>query len=61
MSVFQSAALPVSLSKADFKKLEPALRSDLLAAQLEMIASRAFSTVIVIAGVDGACGGAGDR
>jgi polyphosphate:AMP phosphotransferase len=54
MSVFQSAALPVSLSKADFKKLEPGLRADLLAAQLEMIASRAFSTVIVIAGVDGA-------
>ncbi|SDU44081.1 polyphosphate:AMP phosphotransferase [Stappia sp. ES.058] len=52
--MFQSASLPVSLSKADFKKLEPALRGDLLAAQLEMIASRAFSMVIVIAGVDGA-------
>ncbi|WP_029058219.1 polyphosphate:AMP phosphotransferase [Stappia stellulata] len=52
--MFKSASVSVSLSKADFKKREPALRSALLDAQQEMIASRAFSTLIVIAGVDGA-------
>jgi len=52
--VFQSAALPVTLSKEDFKKLEPALRTELLAAQQKMIAGEAAALLIVIAGVDGA-------
>ena len=52
--MFQSASLPVDLSRTDFDALEPKLRTELLAAQLEVIEKKPFSVLIVIAGVDGA-------
>ncbi len=52
--MFQSASLPVDLSRTDFDALEPALRTELLAAQRKVIETRPFSVVVVIAGVDGA-------
>lgn len=52
--MFQSASLPVDLSRADFDALEPALRTELLAAQRKMIETKPFSVVVVVAGIDGA-------
>ncbi len=52
--MFQSASLPVDLSRADFDALEPALRTELLAAQRKVIETKPFSVVIVVAGIDGA-------
>jgi polyphosphate:AMP phosphotransferase len=52
--MFESAALPKSLSKAKFKALRLQLRTDLLMAQLDMAEKRDHALVVVIAGVDGA-------
>lgn len=52
--MFQSASLPVDLSRADFHALEPVLRTELLAAQRKVIETKPFSIVIVVAGIDGA-------
>ncbi|GGF03368.1 polyphosphate:AMP phosphotransferase [Stappia taiwanensis] len=52
--MFQAVATPESLSKDEYKALEPALRTDLLGAQIQLIEEKPFSVIIVIAGVDGA-------
>ncbi|MCA1299557.1 polyphosphate:AMP phosphotransferase [Stappia indica] len=52
--MFQAVATPASLSKDEYDALEPALRTDLLGAQIQLIEEKPFSVVIVIAGVDGA-------
>jgi polyphosphate:AMP phosphotransferase len=56
--MFDSAELGHKLSKEAFAEQEPQLRDDLLAVQTEVLKDPKFSTVIVIAGVDGA--GKGD-
>lgn len=53
-SMFESARLPQKMDKKTFKKLEPKIREGLMAAQLEMIEKKPFSTVIVVDGLDGA-------
>lgn len=52
--MFQSASLPVALSKSEYERLEPALRTALLAAQQQVVDRKPFSVMILIAGVDGA-------
>ncbi len=52
--MFQSAAIPQSLSKEAFDALVPKLRTDLLKAQLALAENKAFSVIVVITGVDGA-------
>ena len=52
--MFESAELGQKVDKATWKKEQPALREDLLAAQFELIEKKAFPVVILIAGVDGA-------
>ena len=49
-----SADLPQKLDVQSFKQLELELRQKLLSAQLEMIEKKAFSTLIVVDGLDGA-------
>ncbi|ADZ72682.1 polyphosphate:AMP phosphotransferase [Polymorphum gilvum] len=56
--MFQSATLPQKLDKATFAALEPDLRRDLLAAQLEIIEKKPVSTIVLVAGIDGAGKGA---
>jgi len=52
--MFESARLPQKMDKKTFKKLEPQLREDLLAAQLPVIEKQPFSTLILVDGLDGA-------
>ena len=52
--MFESARLPQKMTKKEFKKLEPELREQLLAAQLPMIEKQPFSTLILVDGLDGA-------
>ncbi len=52
--MFESAELGHRIDKATFKAQEPLLRAALLDAQFELQQSKAFSVVIIIAGVDGA-------
>jgi len=52
--MFESAQIQPSLAKKDFKKLEPELRHGLISAQLEVIANKQFSIVILVEGLNGA-------
>lgn len=52
--MFESARLPQKMNKKTFKKLEPEIRESLLAAQLPVIEKKAFSTLILVDGLDGA-------
>ena len=52
--MFESAELGHELSKAQYKKIEPKLRADLLDAQYELAKNGRFPVVIVISGVRGA-------
>ena len=52
--MFQSAEIGHRLSKADYKRIEPRLRADLLDAQFELSRTATFPVVILIAGVPGA-------
>ncbi len=52
--MFESAELGHEIAKERFEREVPELRHDLLTAQYELVKSRAFSTVILIGGVDGA-------
>ncbi|KAB2968504.1 polyphosphate:AMP phosphotransferase [Zoogloea sp.] len=52
--MFESAELGHRLSKADFALIEPQLRTALLEAQFRLLESKAFATVILINGIDGA-------
>jgi polyphosphate:AMP phosphotransferase len=56
--MFESAELGHEIDKARYEAEVPQLRSELLAAQYEVVKKKAFSVVILIAGVDG--GGKGD-
>jgi polyphosphate:AMP phosphotransferase len=51
--MFEAAELGRSVSKADYRKQAPVLRSDLLDAQIAM-RSAPFPVIVVMAGVDGA-------
>jgi len=51
--VFESAELGHEVDKATWKKEQPVLREDLLAAQFELLEKNAFPVVILVAGVDG--------
>lgn len=52
--MFESAELGHEISKERYDELEPKLRSDLIAAQYELVKAKSFRLVILIAGVDGA-------
>ncbi|NRG16671.1 polyphosphate:AMP phosphotransferase [Rhizobiales bacterium] len=52
--MFKSAELPQTLSKQEFREMEPDLRIGLLQAQLQLVEERKFSVILVIAGLDGA-------
>ena len=52
--MFESAALDHKINKTAYKKEEPKLRAALLNAQYDLLRERRFSTLILIAGVDGA-------
>jgi polyphosphate:AMP phosphotransferase len=52
--MFESAALDHKIEKAAYKKEEPKLRESLLSVQYDLLRERRFSTLILIAGVDGA-------
>lgn len=52
--MFESAELGHELSKAQYKKIEPKLRADLLDAQYELAKNGRFPVIIVISGVRGA-------
>ncbi|MBD8891856.1 polyphosphate:AMP phosphotransferase [Roseibium litorale] len=52
--MFDSAKLPQKMDKKTFHDLEPHLREALLAAQLEAVEKKTFSTIIVVDGLDGA-------
>ncbi len=52
--MFESAKLPQKMTKKTFKELEDGLREALLSAQLEIVAKKPFSTLIVVDGLDGA-------
>jgi polyphosphate:AMP phosphotransferase len=56
--MFESAELGHEIDKERYESEVPQLRSELLAAQYAVVKKRAFSVVILIAGVDG--GGKGD-
>jgi polyphosphate kinase 2 (PPK2 family) len=56
--MFETAELGRKLSKAEYKKLAPAVREDLLELQDRLLRSRAFKVILVFAGVDG--GGKGE-
>ncbi|MBW2314420.1 MAG: polyphosphate:AMP phosphotransferase, partial [Deltaproteobacteria bacterium] len=51
--MFESAELGHEVDKATWKKEQPVLREDLLAAQFELLEKNAFPVVILVAGVDG--------
>jgi polyphosphate:AMP phosphotransferase len=52
--MFESAELGHSISRQDYDREEPALRSDLLMLQYALLEKAAFPVLIVIGGVDGA-------
>jgi polyphosphate:AMP phosphotransferase len=52
--MFQSAEIGHSLSKDEYKRIEPRLRADLLDAQYELSRQATFPVVILIGGVRGA-------
>lgn len=52
--MFESAKNHPDLTKKDFKKKEPSLRQNLLSAQLEVIAGKKLSVVVVVEGLNGA-------
>ena len=52
--MFESAELNHDISKAVYRREEPKLRQALLDAQNELLQSRRFATLILIAGVEGA-------
>jgi len=56
--VFESAEIGHKIDDATYKKEVPGLRKDLLDAQYELLESRKFPVVILIAGVD--CAGKGE-
>ena len=56
--MFETAELERELSKSEYARRVPELRTQLLRVQNELLASAQFSVIIVIAGVDGA--GKGD-
>ena len=57
-SMFESAELGHRISKAVWKKDVPALREALLDAQLDLLQSKRFPLIILVAGVD--CAGKGE-
>ncbi len=52
--MFESAELGQSIPDAEYAKLEPKLRADLLDAQYALLQSKAFPMIILVNGVDGA-------
>jgi len=52
--MFESAELGHSLSKGEYRKVEPQLRADLLDAQYELSKNAKFPVIILISGVRGA-------
>ena len=52
--MFETAELGRTISKADFKKMAPALREDLLELQDELRRGQQFQVIMLFAGVDGA-------
>jgi polyphosphate:AMP phosphotransferase len=52
--MFETAELGRKLSRQEYKKRVPGLRTELLEAQRKLLADASFPTVIVFAGVDGA-------
>ena len=56
--MFESAEIGHKLSKAEWKKEIPELREGLLDAQLDLLQSRKFPVIILVAGVD--CAGKGE-
>ena len=52
--MFESAELGHKIDKERYHEEEPKLRSALLAAQYELVKTKSFRVVILIAGVDGA-------
>jgi polyphosphate:AMP phosphotransferase len=52
--MFESAELGHEISKERYDEEEPKLRSELIAAQYELVKTKGFRVVILIAGVDGA-------
>ncbi len=52
--MFESADLDHKIDKAAYRKEEPRLREALLNAQYDILRERRFSTLILIAGIDGA-------
>jgi len=52
--MFESAEIRHRIPKAKFARAVPPLRSELLGAQYQLLASKAASVVVVVAGVDGA-------
>jgi polyphosphate:AMP phosphotransferase len=52
--MFEAAELGSTVSKQEYRQLEPALRAELLKAQRALLESAAFPVIIVFAGVDGA-------
>jgi polyphosphate:AMP phosphotransferase len=56
--MFESAELGHKISKATWKKEIPALREELLDAQLDLLQTKKFQVVILVAGVD--CAGKGE-
>jgi polyphosphate:AMP phosphotransferase len=52
--MFETAELGRKLSRQEYKKRVPGLRTELLEAQRKLLADASFPTIIVFAGVDGA-------
>ena len=52
--MFQSAEMPQKLGKKAFEEIVPDLRQKLLSAQLEIADKKAFSTIVLVTGIDGA-------
>jgi polyphosphate:AMP phosphotransferase len=52
--MFESAEVEHEIDKAHFEALLPQLRTDLLNTQFELIESRAFPVILIIAGMEGA-------
>ena len=53
-AMFRTAELGQTLSKEEYKHIEPVLRQELLDLQMELRAKAKFPVIIVFAGVDGA-------
>lgn len=56
--MFESALLGHKLAKGVFRHEEPLLRTELLAAQLELVERRGFAVLVLVTGMDGAGKGA---